>query len=278
MFKQVMGGVAVVVLLATGCATNIPEVPSISDSGRWINGKVVWHDLVTPDLEGAKSFYGGLFGWSFEDASENYTLVKNDGRLIGGMALLKSSVYSSYWVPLVSVRDVDQAVEATTSAGGERLVTSFNVPGRGRVGVLKDPRGAAFGVVKTTQGDPVDRVPGPNDWMWNEVWTDDVAASGSFYQENFGYDLKEETVVGVKHTLLTTGIVPRVGVVKKSDPKIANTWVAYVRVADIEATLSKARSLGATVLLAPTAEVRNGNVAILADPHGAGFVVQEVSR
>jgi len=278
MVRRLMIGVAAAALLATGCATNIPEVPALSDSGSWIHGKVVWHDLVTPNLDGAKSFYGGLFGWTFDDASDDYTVVKNGGRLIGGMAQLQSADYSSYWLPLMSVGDVDRAVDATVAAGGDRLVKSFNVPGRGRVGVLKDPRGAAFGVVKTTQGDPVDRIPAAGDWWWNEVWTDDVEASGGFYQETFGYDLKEETVAGVEHALLTTGAVPRVGLVKKSDPKIPNVWVAYVRVADVEATVSKARTLGGTVLLAPTAEVRNGTVAIIADPHGAGFVVQEVNR
>lgn len=278
MLRRLWTVVAAVAVLTASCATQLPEVPPLSDSGSWLNGKVVWHDLVTPDLEGAKSFYGGLFGWTFDDASEDYTLVRNDGRLIGGMARLKSSDYSSYWVPLVSVRDVDRAVDATTSAGGERLVKSFDVPGRGRVGVLKDPRGAAFGVVRATQGDPADRVPGVNDWLWHEVWTDDVAASGAFYGDTFGYDVKEGTASGRSFSVLATGAVPRVGVVKKSDPEILNTWVAFVRVADVDATVAKARSLGGTVLMAPTAEVRNGHVAIIADRHGAGFVVQEVSR
>ena len=278
MLQRLMIGVAAAALLATGCATNIPEVPALSDSGSWIHGKVVWHDLVTPNLDGAKSFYGGLFGWTFDDVSDDYTVVKNGGRLIGGMAQLKSADYTSYWVPLVSVGDVDRAVDATVAAGGERLVKSFDVPGRGRVGVLRDPSGAAFGVVRATQGDPVDRIPAAGDWWWNEVWTDNVDASAGFYSKHFGFDITKETVAGESHTLLTAGAVPRVGVVEKSDTRIPDVWVAYVRVADVEAVVSKARTLGGTVLLAPTAEVRNGAVAILADPHGAGFVVQEVNR
>ena len=30
-------------------------------------GKVIWADLVTPDIAGAKHFYGELFGWTFND-------------------------------------------------------------------------------------------------------------------------------------------------------------------------------------------------------------------
>ena len=29
-------------------------------------GKVVWADLVTPNLSTAEKFYGGLFGWTFQ--------------------------------------------------------------------------------------------------------------------------------------------------------------------------------------------------------------------
>ena len=120
-------------------------------------------------------------------------------------------------------------------------------------------------------------MPGLNDWLWSEVWTDDVAAAADYYRSTFGYDVKEQIIAGESHTLLVTGTIPRVGLVKKSDPEIANTWVTFIRVADVDAVVSRAESLGGTVLMAPTPEVRNGNVAIVADPHGAGFVVQEVN-
>jgi predicted enzyme related to lactoylglutathione lyase len=270
--------VAAAALLAAGCATNIPEVPALSDSGSWIPGKVVWHDLVTPDLAGAKSFYGGLFDWSFEDASDEYTVAKKNGQPVCGLAQLRSSDYASYWLPLVSVRDVDSVVDATRAVGGERVVRSFEVPGRGTVGVLRDPLGAAFGVVRTVQGDPVDRVPAAGFWMWDEIWTENVDSATAFYEDTLGYTIEHKTAQGKSHTLLMASDRPRVGVVKKSDPEIPNLWVGYVRVDDLDTILSEATSLGGTVLMAPTAEVRNGTVAIIADPHGAGFVVEEVSQ
>jgi len=30
-------------------------------------GRFVWHDLMTKDVAAAKRFYGGLFGWQFEN-------------------------------------------------------------------------------------------------------------------------------------------------------------------------------------------------------------------
>src|ERR1700680_1761713 len=53
-------------------------------------GKVIWVDLVTPDLDGAKRFYGGLFGWTFRDVSigekdKAYALALLDGQPVGGL-------------------------------------------------------------------------------------------------------------------------------------------------------------------------------------------------
>jgi predicted enzyme related to lactoylglutathione lyase len=277
MFRRLMCGLVAAVLV-TGCAGRLPEVPSLSDSGTWKPGKVVWRDLVTPNLGQAKTFYGGLFGWTFEDASKNYTLIRNGDRLIGGMAELASSDRSAYWLPLVSVRDVDWAVDVTVSAGGESLTKPFDVPGRGRVGVLADPGGAPFAVIKTTQGDPADRIPGINEWMWQEIWTDDVEAEAEFYARLAGYTLTTKDVYGSAYSYLSVDELPRVGVITKSDPEIHNTWVNYVRVADLDATVAKVAQLGGVVLMAPTAEVRDGNVAIIADPQGAGLVLQEIKR
>jgi predicted enzyme related to lactoylglutathione lyase len=274
MVRRLSMVIAAAVILTAGCATQLPDVPALSDSGTWLPGKVVWHDLVTPDLAGAKTFYGGLFGWSFEDVSDAYTLVRHDGRLIAGMAELRTTKYASYWVPLVSVPDVDRAVASTTGAGGERLVKPFDVPGRGRVAVLRDPQDAVFGVVRTVQGDPADRIPGSDEWLW----TSDVAASGSFYRNLVGYEVATRAVAGQQYTVLERDALPRVGVLAKPSPDIGNTWVCYVKVADVDAVVAKVAGLGGSVLMAPTAEVRNGTVAIIADSHGAGLIVQEVIR
>jgi len=271
----VLGSVA---LVAMGCAGALPEVPALSDSNQWQPGKVVWHDLVTPDLEDAREYYGALFGWTFEEASSDYLLIRNGDRLIAGMAELDSATESSYWVPLLSVKDVDHAVRLTVGAGGESLTEPFDVPGRGRVGVLRDPQGAAFGVVKSATGDPVDRLPGVHEWLWHEVWTDDVEATAAFYEAKLGYGVKQTTIDEREHTLLTAGGLPRAGVVVKSDPEIPDLWVCFVRVDDVDAVVARAKMLRGDVLLEPTDEVRRGRVAILADPHGAGFVVQEVGR
>jgi hypothetical protein len=90
--------------------------------------------------------------------------------------------------------------------------------------------------------------------------------------------LAEKTVGDIQYRYLERDGQPRVGLLDKPSPQIGNTWVAYIRVADVDATVNKAKALGGNVLMAPTAAVRNGTVAVIADPNGAGFVVQEWNK
>src|ERR1700683_5732682 len=49
-------------------------------------GKVVWAELVTPDLAAAEHFYGGLFGWTFQSVHtgmSDYAVALVDGRPVG---------------------------------------------------------------------------------------------------------------------------------------------------------------------------------------------------
>jgi predicted enzyme related to lactoylglutathione lyase len=273
-FCRMTIGLAIVFALAA-CAISMPEVPPLGSEGHSLPGKVVWHDLVTPDMSTAKAFYGGLLGWNFEDVTSGYTLARNNGRLLAGIAKLSLSGRPSHWLPLVSVLDIEQVLASTTDAGGKTVLKPFDLPDRGRIAVVKDPQGAAFGLVQSSQGDPADRKADINGWLWNEVWTEDVPGAIDFYRKVAGYVAAEKTVDGNRYRYLEKDGHPRVGLLKKPDPQIGNTWVAYIRVADVDAVVSRAKALGGEVLMAPQADVRKGSVAILADPSGAGFVVQE---
>ena len=51
-------------------------------------GAFSWCELMTPDPEAAKRFYGTLFGWTLEDMDMGrgtYTVVKAGGAAIGGI-------------------------------------------------------------------------------------------------------------------------------------------------------------------------------------------------
>jgi len=231
-------------VVITGCAAILPKVPPLGSEGTSLPGKVVWHDLVTPDMDKAKNFYAGLFDWSFEELSDGYALARHNGRLVAGVAKLDRSGRSSNWLPLVSVPDMDRLLTEATVAGGKIILKPFDLPSRGRVAVLRDLQGAAFGVVQSSHGDPADRKADVNEWLWNEVWTDDVPSAVTFYQTVGGYRLAEKTVGDIQYRFLERDGQPRVGLLDKPSPHIGNTWVAYIRVADVERDGQQGQSLG----------------------------------
>ena len=261
-----------------GCASRLPELPVIGTPGNAQPGKVVWHDLVTPDLDKSRAFYGALFGWQFEQLSDGYLLARYQGRPVAGLARLEAGHDSGHWLALVSVTDIAKAQKTTRTAGGDVVLSAFELKGRGQVAVLKDPQGAAFGVLQSDHGDPEDRIPPVNTWLWNEIWTNDIAGATAYYEELFGYERKVVRIGSVSYDFFVRNGKPRAGLLAKPDPQIPNTWLCYLRVNDVAAVTDKARALGGSVLMAPNAKVRDGRVAILTDPSGAGFVVQEVRK
>jgi predicted enzyme related to lactoylglutathione lyase len=264
--------------LLAGCASTsrlFISVPPIASGGPRLSGKVVWHDLVTADMAGVQQFYAGVFGWQFEPVTDGYVLVRNGDRAIGGIAALDSATAGSQWLAQISVPDIAASAEAVRHAGGKVLLGPFTLRGRGQVAVVSDPQAAIFGMIQTSDGDPVDAAPRDGDWLWHEVWVADPQAAAKFYFPLFGYTPGTAEINGKPYLYFKSAGKARAGLVQKPDPKIGNAWVSYVRVADVDAVVARVPELGGRVLFAPTADVRKGSVAVIADPGGAGLLVQE---
>jgi len=59
------------------------------------------------------------------------------------------------------------------------------------------------------------------------------------------------------------------------DAPVESNWLPYVRVDDAAALAGRVRDLGGEVLLAPSSEIRDGSLAIVADPSGAALALVE---
>ncbi|MCH7889901.1 MAG: VOC family protein [Gemmatimonadetes bacterium] len=247
-------------------------------------GQFVWADLVTDDMEAAKRFYGGLFGWQFEDAPGDpvlYSVIHHLGVPIGGIAPIDDAdvnVASARWLSLMSVEDVDEAVDRVLRAGGHLDREPWDNPTRGRLAVVTDPQGATVAFVRSRGGDPPnleasDLVSGR--WMWIELWARDVTAAITLYQSVAGYGVEGTDVfASPEYRVLTRDGRPRAGVNQIPWPEVQPNWLPYIKVDDPAAVARRARELGGSVLIPPLQEVRNGSAALLLDPTGAAFGIQ----
>ena len=265
---------AVAAVSLTGCQLTSSELPAISDSGTKNLGHVVWHDLITPNLAQSQAFYASVFGWQFQAVNDSYTLASLDGKLIAGMAELDNKQNASHWLSLISSKNIAGVSEKTIKAGGKVLVSSTEIKGRGTIAVLEDPQGAVFSLINTVNGDPETQQT-DNGWIWQEVWSDNPEQSKAFYQSLGNYSAQNKPLSNGNYSYLALNGTPAIGFVKKPDAEIGNTWVNYIKVADVDATLLKVTAAGGIVLMAPNDKVRSGSVAIIRDPAGAGIVIQE---
>lgn len=119
-------------------------------------GALVWTELYTTDVPGARAFYGSVFGWQTDPMTMPggdgaYTLVRPDGAdeelTQGGMMQLAPSDLSltygrPYWHPVFAVADCDATVTRFRENGGQVLMGPMDAEGVGRLAVCLDPSGA----------------------------------------------------------------------------------------------------------------------------------------
>jgi hypothetical protein len=269
---------------ASSVLPSLPPLPALSDpaTGVHLRGKFVWADLFTNDVDAAHTFYGELFGWEWRwisnDAEHSYGVFYQGGVAVAGVAHRAPSEGAPQygrWINYVSVADVARAVSEVEARGGRVLLPLRTIADRGTFAILADSEGALFGILDSSSGDPPDYRAGIGDWLWVQLFSGDSTVAAKLYADLFGYQMSapERTQQVVDYVLSAQGFA-RAGIGQLPENSASRpTWLGYVRVADVAQTVAKAISLGGAVLLPPDPNTLDGNLAIVADPHGAIFGV-----
>jgi predicted enzyme related to lactoylglutathione lyase len=246
-------------------------------------GKVIWADLVTPDLAAAERFYGGLFGWTFQTmhaGDSEYALALVSGRPVGGLyqKSIRAGEQQSAWLTFIAVRDVDAALRAALAQGAKAVSPARSYPLRGRQAVLSDPEGAVFAILASSSGDTPDFLAAPGEWIWSALLSRDPGAEAAFYQEMFSYDVFDlASDDGREHVILSSDNFARASAnALPGDPVRSHPhWLNFIRVDDTVATVAKVVASGGRVLVAPHVDRHGGQAAVVADPAGAPFGLME---
>jgi uncharacterized protein len=246
-------------------------------------GKVVWADLVTPDLSAAEKFYGELFGWRFQTVragDTDYVVAMLDGHAVAGMMqkpLATAEHKQAAWLTFIAVRDVDMVKRTALAHKARLLVDSKTYGGRGRQAILADPEGAVFAIVASSSGDSPDYLASPGEWIWSSLHAKDAGSEAAFYQDLFGYDVYDlPTDDGLEHVILSTDDLARASANEHFDKSPKNSrWLNFIRVQDATDLASKAVLLGGKILVQPHPDRHGGMVAVIADPAGAAVGLME---
>ena len=259
-------------LLLVGCASGPPPITQ-QITNRWLPGKVVWHDLLVEDAERVIPFYTQLFGWSAETQGR-FTRLFLGTQPIASIVVVpnpRETPVFGRWLPSFSVRNVDRAAQAILDRGGKILEKPRDLPRRGRFALVSDPQGAQLVLLHSKTGDPVDHLPGINDWLWDELWTQDAEKSLAFYEELAGYAVQK---IRAGYWVLLQGDRWLAGVRVLRRKELESRWVPVVRVEDPKVMSERAVALGGKLLVGTDEPPSDGTVALIADPAGALLMLQ----
>ena len=77
-----------------------------------------------------------------------YRIFNREETGIAGFMTLPDDSMQPHWQPYVAVDDPDATTAKAKELGGAALMEPMDVPKVGRLGVIRDPQGATFGIIK----------------------------------------------------------------------------------------------------------------------------------
>ncbi len=273
----------------------------MSERDGYIHGVPCWIDTSQPDPDAALPFYGGLFGWEFEDVmpdgSEGSYFI---GRIRGGDVAAVGSVPEdappvAMWNTYVWVDNVDETVAAARAAGGGVVSEPFDVMNSGRMAVLSDPEGAVFCVWEAKEHKGAKVVNEHGALNFNSLATRNPEGAEAFYGAVFGWriltlpsgvmwtlpgysDHLEAASPGLRQQMVEMGAPDGfIDVVAALDPIAANDsaspahWSVTFGVDDVDVTATTAKELGGDVIAGPF-DAPWTRMAVIKDPQGATFI------
>jgi hypothetical protein len=254
-------------------------------------GTFSWAELSTTDTDGAKSFYGELFGWEAEDGEIPeeagggvYTMLKLGGEQVAALqeqrADQRDAGIPPNWFSYITVASADDAAAKAKELGGSIHMDAFDVLTAGRMAVLGDPTGAVFGVWQAGETIGATLVNDPGCLTSNELSTNDVERAARFYSDLFGWRISEaDTQGGPRYWLIDHdgAAKGRNGGMRELSPEqqgVPPHWMPYFTVADADAAAATTKARGGEVHAGPFA-IPAGRIAVISDPQGAFFGIFE---
>ncbi len=135
-----------------------PGAQLVNEPGAW-----TWNNLMTRDPDGAKDFYGKVFGWEAthnEDAPPGIFMWQvTDQRWPEGMGGLMQiaddmpAEMPSHWQVYFIVENADAAIEKAESMGAKLGFGPIDVP-VARMATLVDPQGAVVSILEARYPEP----------------------------------------------------------------------------------------------------------------------------
>ena len=126
-----------------------------NEMGEWEKprqGSFCWTEIASDDADKCVDFYRNVFGWEFKggDAAPGMDyreFTTGSDRPVGGLYQIDPKWFGDnppppHFMSYVAVDDVDENARVATNLGDTIIRGPMDIPGVGRMAIIKDPTGA----------------------------------------------------------------------------------------------------------------------------------------
>ena len=118
-----------------------------------VPGAMCWNEHGSHEPEKSIPALEKVFGWTSKTekmGDMEYTTFLLGEEMVGGLYIMPEMLKDipSHWMPYFQTDNIDLLIEKATAGGGEILMPKAHAEGVGYFVVVRDPQGAAFGVVQ----------------------------------------------------------------------------------------------------------------------------------
>lgn len=246
-------------------------------------GAVFSADSAVPDHERAVRFYARVLSSGAYPLWRKDDLMNNLGMPIIGLGARSAETahLPLQWMPHIQVADVTASVQRALDLGGSVLMDARDPDGTRAWAVLRDPQGAAFGIIPIVA--PAAHAPAPHDpatpvgrIAWLDLTVSDAAAIRDFYRQVVGWAvqnvaMEDEGTPYADYTMLGDDGTPLAGIchARGVNAGLPPVWMIYVPVGDITESLQRVQEEGGTIVKAMQGEDGAYIYAAIQDPVGA---------
>lgn len=245
------------------------------------DGAPCWVGLITSDVEGARAFYGGVFGWTSSDPDPDfggYFMFSSEGVPVAGGSGPMAPGIPDHWDIFIATPDAEAAVARAEAEGGSVIAPVMQVGDMGKMALVAGGDGAVIGLWEAHGFPGFTRYAEPGTAQWCELHTTGYEDAVAFNASVFGWTTTTVSdTPEFRYTVAVNGEENIAGVMDASTylpSGVPSQWTVYFGVDDADAAVAKITELGGSVTR-PVEDTPYGRLAMVADPTGVPFRIMQ---
>ena len=241
-------------------------------------GTPTWIDLMTPDIDTARTFYRAVFGWEYDIGGPEfggYTTARLGERMVAGMVgtMPGDQPMPATWNVYFASEHIEADVARAVELGAKVLSPAMTVGDFGSMATCEDPTGARFSFWQAGQHVGSQVMEEPGSAAWYELYSAHAQQARDFYAAVLGATA-DSLPGGMEYYVLKHGAQEICGIMQ-IDPSWGNfppQWSIYFLVANTDETAAVITKHGGK-LLGAVEDTPFGRMAAVMDPSGATFKI-----